>query len=238
MQVALIGYGKMGKTIEQVLRERGHDIILIVDQDNTEALGTPLFRQANVAIEFSNPSSAVENMYRCFDAGVPVVCGTTGWLQQQDTVEQTCLKKNGTLIHATNFSLGVNLFFALNQYLAGLMKDYPEYEVGIREIHHTAKLDAPSGTAITLAEQLLAVLPGKQRWVGQASRKASDIFIESIREDPAPGTHSITYASDIDDIEIKHTAHNRSGFAKGAVLAAEFIAGKKGIYTMREVLGI
>lgn len=238
MNVALIGYGKMGKTIEQILIDRGHNVCLIVDKDNLEDLNSDKLKQADVAIEFSNPESAVGNLTRCFETGVPVVCGTTGWLHEKAHVEKVCHELGGGFIYASNFSLGVNIFFEINRLLAKLIGNHPQYDVSITEVHHTAKLDAPSGTAITLADQVLAELPNKTKWVNHPPQKADELEIKSLRIDPAPGTHTVTYTSAVDDIEIKHTAHNRSGFALGAVLASEFLAGKKGIYTMRQVLGL
>ncbi|MCU0395936.1 MAG: 4-hydroxy-tetrahydrodipicolinate reductase [Chitinophagaceae bacterium] len=238
MNIALIGYGKMGKTIEQIAISRGHKISLIVDKDNLHDLTPENLKHTDVAIEFTNPESAVANLTRCFEAGVPVVCGTTGWLHDKPHVEKVCAELGGGFIYASNFSLGVNIFFEINKLLARLIGNHPQYEVSITEVHHTAKLDAPSGTAITLAQQVLAEVPNKSRWVNQHSNNPEDLVIHSLRIDPAPGTHTVTYSSEVDDIEIKHTAHNRSGFALGAVLAAEFLAGKKGMYTMREVLGM
>lgn len=238
MKVALIGYGKMGKTIEQILQDRGHQVVLIIDKDYLHDLNNTNLQQADVAIEFSNPESAVHNMLACFDAGTPVVCGSTGWLSRKEEIENACTVKNAGLIHASNFSLGVNLFFELNRSLARLMHPHKEYAVQLTEIHHSAKLDAPSGTAISLAEQVMESYTEKARWVNSPSDNPADLYIESQRIDPAPGTHTITYSSPIDDISITHTAHSRQGFALGAVLAAEFLAGKKGIYTMRQVLGL
>jgi 4-hydroxy-tetrahydrodipicolinate reductase len=238
MNICLIGYGKMGKTIEQIAIDRGHNICLVIDKDNLDDLVPSKMKQADVAIEFSSPESAVSNLTKCFEAGVPVVCGTTGWLHEKAHVEKVCHELDGGFIYASNYSLGVNIFFEINKMLARLIGNHPQYDVSITEIHHTAKLDAPSGTAITLAEQVLAAIPNKTSWVNHPPQKPSELEIKSLRIDPAPGTHTVTYSSAVDDIEIKHTAHNRSGFALGAVLAAEFLAGKKGIFTMREVLGL
>lgn len=238
MKVALIGYGKMGKTIEQILIERKHEVVLIIDKDNTADLNSDKLQKADVAIEFSGPESAVQNMMACFAAGTPVVCGSTGWLARKQEVEAACASNNAGLIYASNFSLGVNLFFELNRYLAKLMHPHASYEVSLTEIHHTAKLDAPSGTAISLAEQVLETYTEKKGWVNQPAPHPEALTIESLRIDPAPGTHTITYHSAVDDIAITHTAHNRQGFALGAVLAAEFLAGKKGLFTMRQVLGL
>ena len=238
MKIALIGYGKMGKAIEQIALQRGHEIVLKVGIENLEDNTIENIRKADVAIEFTGPESAFENLIRILDAGVPVVCGSTGWLARYEEVKSHCLSKNGTLLYASNFSVGVNIFFALNKRLAELMAPHPDYEVTLTEVHHTEKRDAPSGTAITLAEQILAKNNQKKQWVNRPSAIPSDLVIVSDRIDPAPGTHVITYTSAIDDIEIKHTAHNRQGFATGAVLAAEYLLHKKGVFTMSDVLGI
>jgi 4-hydroxy-tetrahydrodipicolinate reductase len=238
MKIALIGYGKMGKAIEAVAVEKGHTIAFKFDVSNQEAFTVANLQQCDVAIEFTNPHSAVDNLKKCFDASVPVVCGSTGWLAQWDFVSTDCESKNAALVYASNFSIGVNLFFELNTYLAKLMCHHPNYDVSLEEIHHTEKKDAPSGTAITLAEQVLAHITSKKAWVNHISDSIEELEIISERIDPAPGTHKIKYHSAIDDIEIIHTAHNRQGFASGAVLAAEFILGKKGIYSMKQVLGL
>lgn len=236
MKIALIGYGKMGKAIEEIAVKNGHEIVLKITTQNTSDFSTENLQQADVAIEFTNPHSAVDNLKKCFDANVPVVCGSTGWLDQWQEIENYCTKKNGTLLFASNFSVGVNIFFELNKKLAALMNNRPEYNISIEEIHHTQKKDAPSGTAITLAEGILNNNHNKEKWVLGESANNTELSITSQRIDPAPGTHIINYNSSIDSIEIKHTAHNRIGFASGAVLAAEFLKGKKGIYTMRDVL--
>lgn len=238
MKIALIGYGKMGQAIETIAVAKGHEIVLKINIDNLEDFTVENVQKADVAIEFTGPHSAYENIEKLLLAGVPVVSGSTGWLEKWDTIKTLCEQQNGTLLYASNFSIGVNLFFELNTYLAKLMSRYPEYNVHMKEIHHTQKKDAPSGTAITLAEQVLANVPSKQQWVNEASTNTQDLVIVSERIDPAPGTHTITYTSPIDDIEITHTAHNRQGFAGGAVLAAEYIADKKGIFTMKDVLGL
>ncbi len=238
MKIALIGYGKMGKTIEEVALKRGHTAILKIDIDTIDSFTKENLRQCDVAIEFTGPHSAKENILKCLDAGVPVVSGSTGWLEQWAEVEKYCKEKNGSFLYASNFSVGVNIFFELNKKLAQLMKLQSDYDVSLTEIHHTQKKDAPSGTAITLAEQVLHEVPRKTRWVNDISENANDLVIISKREDPAPGTHSVTYRSAIDDIEIIHTAHSRQGFALGAVLAAEYIQNKKGIFNMQQVLGI
>jgi 4-hydroxy-tetrahydrodipicolinate reductase len=234
MKIALIGYGKMGKAIEQIALERQHEIVLRIDADNQHEFAN--LRHADVAIEFTSPETAVANMLKCFDAAVPVVCGSTGWMMHFHSVEQTCKEKQGTLFYSSNFSVGVNIFFELNKKLASLMKLQNSYEVSIEEIHHTQKKDAPSGTAISLAEQIMHQLPNKTNWTNAPAVNADELYIESKRIDPAPGTHTVTYHSNIDDILIQHTAHNRTGFATGAVLAAEFLWNKKGVYTMQDML--
>jgi len=238
MNIALIGYGKMGKAIEAIAVQRGHTIVLKISIDNTEDNTIENIRKADVAIEFTGPDSAFENISKCFEAGVPVVSGSTGWLDRYEEAVWNCKEQNGALLYASNFSVGVNIFFEVNKRLAQLMSTQKEYDVSMEEIHHTQKLDAPSGTAITLAEQILAVNPFKDKWVNHPSDNKKELVIISKREDPAPGTHSIKYHSAVDDIEIIHTAHNRTGFALGAVLAAEFLVGKRGIYKMADVLSL
>jgi 4-hydroxy-tetrahydrodipicolinate reductase len=238
LKIALIGYGKMGKAIEGIAIERGHEIVLRIDAENTEALNNDNLQQADLAIEFTNPDSAINNIKQCFDAAIPVVCGTTGWLEHWDQIKADCENKNGSFLYASNFSIGVNLFFELNKKLAQLMQNRPEYNCSIEEIHHTAKKDAPSGTAITIAENIIASNPNKKNWVLGETADINSLSITSKRIDPAPGTHIVSYNSVIDSIEIKHTAHNRIGFATGAVLAAEFLLGKKGVYGMGNVLEI
>ncbi|MFZ1786388.1 MAG: 4-hydroxy-tetrahydrodipicolinate reductase [Ferruginibacter sp.] len=238
MKMALIGYGKMGKTIEGIAIERGHNIVLKIDVDNANAFTTENLQQCDVAIEFTGPHSAKDNIMKCLDAGIPVVSGSTGWLEHRKEVDDFCIEKNGSFLYASNFSVGVNIFFELNKKLAQLMNGQTGYDITLEEIHHTQKKDAPSGTAITLAEQIIREIPAKQKWVNEPSDNRADLPIISKREDPAPGTHSIKYSSAIDDIEIIHTAHNRQGFALGAVLAAEYIFNKKGIYHMKDILGL
>lgn len=238
MNIALIGYGKMGKAIEEIALQRGHTIVLKIDFDNQPDFTKENLQKADVAIEFTGPHSAVENITRCLQYGVPLVCGSTGWLEKWEAVKKLCEEENGSLLYASNFSVGVNLFFELNQYLAKLMSSHPGYNASMEEIHHTQKKDAPSGTAITLAEQVLQHIKGKSKWVNDTSADPAELSIISKRIDPAPGTHSIKYSSEIDDIEIIHTAHSRKGFATGAVLAAEFLNGKKGIFSMKQVLGL
>ena len=237
MKFALIGYGKMGHAIEEIAVAKGHEIILRINIENTEYLTEENIEKADVAIEFTGPQTAAENIKKCIDAGIPVVCGSTGWLHQWNDVIQYCTHKNGSLVYASNFSVGVNLFFELNAYLAKLMSSHAGYDVLMEEIHHTQKKDAPSGTAITLAEQVLQNINQKKQWVNHVSDIAEDLVIVSKRVDQTPGIHKIKYHSPVDDIEIIHTAHNRVGFAGGAVLAAEFIQNKKGIFGMKEVLG-
>ncbi len=238
MKIALIGYGKMGKAIESIAVEKGHEIVLRIDISNPQDFTIENISKADVAIEFTGPHSAFTNVMKCLEMQIPVVCGSTGWLERWKEVVAYCTQQNGSLVYASNYSIGVNLFFELNIKLAALMEPYPEYEVSMEEIHHTEKKDAPSGTAITLAEQILLHSSRKKDWVNHPDKDPGKLEIISLREDPAPGTHKIKYTSPIDDIEIIHTAHNRIGFAGGAVLAAEFAIHKKGIFGMRDVLGL
>ncbi len=238
MKIALIGYGKMGKAIEEIALQRNHTAVLKIDINNIDNLTKENLKQCDIAIEFTGPLSAVENISKCLDAGIPVVSGSTGWLDQWPIIKAKCEALNGALLYASNFSIGVNIFFELNKKLAQLMSNQTNYEVSMDEIHHTQKKDAPSGTAITLAEQILEKIPAKKKWINGPTKYPNELSIISKRIDPAPGTHSIKYSSSIDDIEIIHTAHSRTGFATGAVLAAEFLYTKKGIYSMKEVLGL
>lgn len=232
MKIALLGYGKMGKVIERIALERGHEIVLKKTELNTfEGL-----ENADIAIDFSVPSAAVENISACLNSGVAVVSGTTGWLENYNKMVELCQEKNGAFIYGSNFSLGVNIFFELNAHLAKIMSRFNQYNVTMEEIHHTQKLDAPSGTAITLAEGIIEN-SNYSNWTMETP-KADEIKIEALRIPEVPGTHSIFYSSEVDTIEIKHTAHNREGFALGAVIAAEWLAGKTGIYTMKDVLGL
>ena len=237
MRIALIGYGKMGKAIERIALQRGHDIVLKIDLDNAADLTPENLSMADVAIEFTGPASAAQNLFKCAGTGVPVVCGSTGWLEQYPEVKEAFEKGGSALLYASNFSIGVNIFFELNKKLASLMAPHPEYSVSLREIHHVTKKDAPSGTAITLAEEIQVKLPNLTQWVNRPAEKAGELSIISERVDQAPGTHSVRYHCPIDDIEIIHTAHSREGFAGGAVLAAEFIQHKKGTFSMKDVLG-
>ncbi|OIV43072.1 4-hydroxy-tetrahydrodipicolinate reductase [Flavobacterium johnsoniae] len=232
MKIALLGYGKMGKVIERIALERGHEIVLKKDEFNTyDGLST-----ADVAIDFSVPSAAVHNISASFNANVPVVSGTTGWLEHYDEMIALCNEKKGGFISSSNFSLGVNIFFGLNEYLAKIMKQFDSYKVSMEEIHHIHKLDAPSGTAISLAQGVIE----NSNYTGWSldEEKSSHIRIDAKRIGEVPGTHTVNYDSAIDSIEIKHTAHNREGFALGAVIAAEWLAGKQGIFTMKDVLNL
>ncbi|TPN85279.1 4-hydroxy-tetrahydrodipicolinate reductase [Aquimarina algicola] len=232
MKIALLGYGKMGKTIEKIAIERNHTIVLKVDKEDHNYD----IAEADVAIDFSIPSAAVQNITKCITAGVPIVSGTTGWLAQYDEMVSLCKEKNGAFIYASNFSLGVNLFFELNKKLAKMMSPVEGYEPSMEEIHHTEKLDAPSGTAITLAEDIIDHT-SKTSWkLDQGDKYAIPIAAKRIEN--VPGTHTVTYSSIVDDIEIKHTAHNRDGFALGAVVAAEWLQNKNGVYSMKDVLGL
>lgn len=236
MKIALFGYGKMGKELEKIALSRNNEIGLIVDLNNCNSFSIDDLKKCDAAIEFTTPNTAVSNIYKCFDAGVPVVVGTTGWLKQWDEVAKVCKEKDQTLFWASNFSVGVNLFFKLNEYLAKLMCTHKEYSVSLEETHHIHKKDSPSGTGITLAEGVLKNMPSKKNWVNKETNKAEELQIISKRIDEVPGTHSVRYSSDVDYIEIEHVAHSRKGFALGAVLAAEFIKGKKGIYGMDDLL--
>ena len=238
MNIALIGYGKMGRAIEHVCISRNHKVVLKISSQNLHDLTTTNLQQADIAIEFTNPNSATGNILKCLEANIPVICGTTGWFDNLEKIKKVCTEKKGALLYATNFSIGVNIFFEINKKLAALMSKQADYMVSIEETHHTQKKDSPSGTAITIAEQILAELPYKEKWVNEKSDNYADLMITSKRIDPAPGSHLVKYTSETDSIEIIHTANNRNGFATGAVLAAEFIEGKMGIFGMKEVLGI
>ncbi len=238
MNLALIGYGKMGKTIESIASKRGHNVRLKISSSNSDQLNAKNLNECDVAIEFTGPESAASNIRTCLEAGIPVISGSTGWLHRLNEIEDLCRERNGTFLYASNFSIGVNIFFELNMKLARLMAAQKEYNVSIEEIHHTQKKDAPSGTAITLAEQIIKESEVKTAWtINEEERDEEKIRIRSVRKDPAPGTHRIVYASPVDDIEIIHTAHNREGFATGAVIAAEYAFKRKGVLSMKEVLG-
>jgi 4-hydroxy-tetrahydrodipicolinate reductase len=232
MKIALLGYGKMGKAIEAIALQRGHEIVLRKTTQNTyDGL-----EMADVAIDFSVPASAVTNITTCLNAGIPVVSGTTGWLDDYELMVALCKEKNGAFIYGSNFSLGVNLFFELNDYLAKMMRRFPEYKIAMEEVHHTQKLDAPSGTAISLAKQVIDN-SDYSSWALE-NAKADEILIDAKRIENVPGTHSVFYNSQVDTIEIKHIAHNREGFAVGAVIAAEWILDKNGVFSMKDVLGL
>jgi len=236
MNIALIGYGKMGHEIEQIAKERGHNIVAIIDVNNRDDFDSPAFKSADVAIEFSTPASALDNYKRCFAANVPVVAGTTGWIEHMEEVKKACKDNNQTFFYASNYSLGVNIFFAMNKYLARIMNNYPNYNVKVEEIHHIHKLDAPSGTAITLAEGVIENIDRKDYWNLEIEKKDTDIAIHCIREGEVPGIHEIFYESESDIISIKHESKNRKALALGAVVAAEFTKGKKGFLGMNDML--
>ena len=234
MKIALIGYGKMGHAIEEIALSRGHEIVCRIDKDNQDDFDSPQFKSADVAIEFTAPTVALGNYRRAFAAGVPVVSGTTGWLEHLPEVKEAC-EKGQTFFYASNFSLGVNIFFAVNKYLAGIMNHFPQYEVSLEEIHHVHKLDHPSGTAITLAADIIGQLDSKHSWTEAQPAPADAIPVVARREGEVPGTHIITYDSEVDTIRISHEAKSRKGFALGAVVAAEFTVGKKGFLTMQDL---
>lgn len=245
MKIALLGYGKMGRIIEKIAVDRKHEVVLTIDQDNLYDLTAENLQKADVAIEFSTPGTVLDNISCCFNAGVPVVVGTTGWYDNLHVVKQQCGQGNNSLIYASNFSVGVNVFFFINKVLAKLMNNYPYYEVQVEEIHHTQKLDSPSGTAITIAEDIIENLDAKKEWVNALSVdgaeiaddqiKNSQLLIQSFRIDSVPGTHTVIYGSEVDMIELKHTAHNRNGFALGAVIAAEWIKDKRGFFSVQDM---
>jgi 4-hydroxy-tetrahydrodipicolinate reductase len=238
MRIALIGYGKMGKAIEEIALKRAHEIVAAIDLHNMNEFTQENLSKADAVIEFTSPHSAYENVKKCLEFGVPVVCGSTGWTERLEEMRKICADNNGSFIYSSNYSVGVNIFFEVNKRLASLMATQKEYEVILEETHHTQKKDAPSGTAISLAEQVLEKVKRKKQWVNELSDNPDDLEIISQRIDPAPGTHSVKYSSAIDTIEIIHTAHNRTGFATGAVLAAEFAKVRKGFFTMKDVLGL
>jgi 4-hydroxy-tetrahydrodipicolinate reductase len=244
MKIALLGYGKMGKIIEKIATDRKHEIVLKIDKDNLEELTAENLQLADVAIEFTTPSSVFNNISKCFEAGVPVVVGTTGWYDQLGDIKQQCETGDHSLLYATNFSIGVNIFFHINKVLAKLMNNYPYYEVQVEEIHHTQKLDSPSGTAITIAEGIIENMDAKSKWQNvlvadenntDDNIKSNELLIESYRMDSVPGTHTVIYDSEVDSIEFKHTAHNRNGFALGAVLAAEWLKDNKGFHSVNDM---
>jgi len=244
MKIALLGYGKMGKIIEKIATDRKHEIVLKIDHDNLHELTAENLRKADVAIEFTMPGSVLGNIAKCFEAGTPVVVGTTGWYDELESIKQQCEENNSTLLYATNFSVGVNIFFKINKILAKLMNNYPYYDVQVEEIHHTQKLDSPSGTAITIAEGIIENIDAKKDWLNvlttddnktEGNISQNELLIESLRIDSVPGTHTVIYDSEVDSIEFKHTAHNRNGFALGAVLAAEWLQDKKGFHSVQDM---
>jgi 4-hydroxy-tetrahydrodipicolinate reductase len=237
MKIALIGYGKMGRTIEKIALKRRHEIVAKIDVDNQGDFASEAFKSADVAIEFTTPATAFGNYLKCFAAGIPVVSGTTGWTSRLNEIKTLCETEGRTFFYASNFSIGVNIFFALNKYLARIMNGFPDYDADMTEIHHIHKLDAPSGTAITLAEDIIYNVGRKKQWkLAGGKHDESDLLITALREGEAPGVHEIRYTSDVDTITIKHEAANREGFALGAVLAAEFAAGRKGFIGMKDLL--
>ncbi len=233
MKIILLGYGKMGKIIEQIALQRGHEITARIDIDNQDEFDDA---EGDVAIEFSHPNAAFNNITKALRRKLPIVSGTTGWLARRAEVEKLCSELNGAFFYASNYSLGVNLFFKLNEHLARMMKGFEHYTVELDEIHHTQKKDSPSGTAITLAEGVLRHISAKKQWVNQASANPEDLVINSFRIADIPGTHTVKYKSTVDDIEIRHTAHSREGFASGAVMVAEWIRDKKGVLSMDDFL--
>ena len=233
MKIALLGYGKMGKVIEKIAVSRGHEVTLKIDKDSTPYDITSV----DVAINFSTPESAVENIRIALENNIPVISGTTGWLSEMEFINTLCAAKNGAFIYASNFSLGVNIFFELNKHLAKMMKNLSDYQVDIEEIHHTQKQDAPSGTAITLAEDVIQHST-HDSWGLAPLKDNNKLAITAKRIDSVPGTHTVNYSSEVDRISLTHTAHNREGFGLGAVVAAEWILGKTGVFTMNDVLNI
>jgi len=237
MTIGFLGYGRMGKAIEELALAAGHKVALRVDSKNLEMRSPEYLAECDVILEFTRPESAVKNIMACFEAGVPVVSGTTGWLDHMPEVLGMCSDQDGALFYASNFSIGVNVFFALNQYLAQLIRDLPQYQASMTEIHHIHKKDAPSGTAITLAKSLIQELPKLNSWTLEERQEPGQLPIRSVREGEVPGTHQVRFASEVDTIELTHTAHSRKGFAAGALQAAEWILGKQGYYEMPDLLG-
>lgn len=232
MKISLIGYGKMGKEIESVAIARHHEIVSIIDVNNQGDFDSKEFLSCDAAIEFSKPDSALDNFRKCFDRNISLVSGTTGWYEHLDEIKKYCTENNKTFLYSSNFSIGVNILFALNKYLSRIMNRFPEYDISMKEIHHIHKLDAPSGTAITLVEDILKEVDRKDRWVKEKANASDEIAIKSVREGEVPGIHEVKYESEADMITIRHEAKNRKGFALGAVIAAEFIKGKKGFFTI------
>jgi len=238
MKILILGYGKMGKTIERIALNRNHTVPYKIDLNNQDTLQAVTKEDVDVAIEFSSPESACQNIRTCLEKGIPVVSGTTGWLNRKNEIEQLAKETGGGFFYASNYSVGVNLFFHLNKILARIMNNFPEYTPTMEEIHHTEKKDAPSGTAITLAEGILDNLNRKKSWVNADTSNSDELAIISKRIADVPGTHIIDYSGKIDSIEIKHTAHSREGFAEGAVVAAEWLQGKSGVFGMDDMLKI
>ncbi len=236
MKIALLGYGRMGQEIHKLAEKRGHEIVLIIDNDEEWQEKAPSLKEADVAIEFTTPESAVDNIMHCFEADIPVVVGTTGWIEDIESIRKTSIEQNKGLFFSPNFSIGVNLFFDLNKYLASLMSKWENYEISIEETHHIHKLDAPSGTAIVLANDIIRYNERKEKWVKELQENPDEVGIKSYRSEDVPGTHIIRYESEMDAIVITHTAKNRKGFALGALLAAEWIKGKRGFFEMRDLL--
>lgn len=242
MKIVLLGYGKMGQLIERFAMKRGHEVVLIVDESNRSSITSEDLEDADMAIDFSTPDAALENISLCFESDLPLVVGTTGWYEHLEEVKETCLYADQSLLYGSNFSIGVNIFFHINKMLAKAMDPYKQYDVQVEEIHHIHKLDAPSGTAITIAEGILENSDDKKSWVNSVEGsgeevipKADELLIESLRIEEVPGTHTVLYSSEVDQIEFKHTAHSREGFALGAVIAAEWLFGKKGFYQVTEM---
>lgn len=238
MKILLIGYGKMGKTIEQIALAKGHQIVGKIDHSNTEELQNYSAANADVAIEFTHPESAFANISYCLTSGIPVVSGSTGWLDQFEEAKALCTENKGAFFYASNFSVGVNLFFHFNEYIAGKMKDYKEYNVAIREVHHLQKVDKPSGTGITAAEGILASYKDLDGWIADNPEEKTKLNIASEREPDVVGTHIVTYSSEVDQIELGHIAHSRTGFAEGAVMAAAWLQGRQGVYSMKDMLNL
>lgn len=236
MKIALVGYGKMGKVIEEIALKRGHEIVCIIDIGNLEDFDSKAFRSADVAVEFTNPASASDNCLRCFAQNVPVVVGTTGWLDRLPEIKKICEKTEQTLFYASNYSLGVNIFFELSKYLARIMNKYPMYDVSLEEMHHIHKIDSPSGTVITLAEDILKNIDRKKSWKESEAVSEDELKITTYRKGEEAGYHSIIYDSEVDTVQLSHNSKNRKGLALGAIIAAEFIQGKKGFFEMRDLL--
>ena len=236
MKIALLGYGKMGQEIHKLAEKRGHEIVLIIDNDEDWLDKRHMLKEADVAIEFTTPDSAVENIMHCFEYDVPVVVGTTGWIEDIESIRKTCAEKNKSMFFSPNFSIGVNLFFDLNRYLASLMAKWENYEISIEETHHVHKLDSPSGTAIVLANDIIRHIERKEKWVKELPENPEEVGIKSYRSEDVPGTHIVRYESEMDTIVITHSAKTRKGFVLGALLAAEWVKGKKGFFEMKDLL--